>query len=122
MLNLNSLIINTKNQEELIKFYTEVFEKPVNEMQGWVVGNTFFGILEHSEVNEKVNGVPHSMFNLETDDVKGEFERISKIDGIQVIKEPYQMGEWDGWIATLADPDGNFFQLISPWDETSTSN
>jgi predicted enzyme related to lactoylglutathione lyase len=29
-----------------------------------------------------------------------------------VIKEPYEME--GGWIATLADPDGNYFQLVSP--------
>jgi predicted enzyme related to lactoylglutathione lyase len=29
-----------------------------------------------------------------------------------VIREPYAIG--DGWIATLADPDGNYFQLITP--------
>ena len=32
--------------------------------------------------------------------------------GAKVIRAPYQMGE--GWIATLADPDGNFFQLMTP--------
>jgi predicted lactoylglutathione lyase len=34
--------------------------------------------------------------------------------GAKVIKEPYQMG--DAWISTLADPDGNYFQLMTPWD------
>jgi predicted enzyme related to lactoylglutathione lyase len=29
-----------------------------------------------------------------------------------VIAEPYAIGE--GWIATLADPDGNYFQLMTP--------
>lgn len=32
--------------------------------------------------------------------------------GAVVIKAPYEMGS--GLIATLADPDGNFFQLITP--------
>jgi predicted enzyme related to lactoylglutathione lyase len=50
------------------------------------------------------------MFNFETAQVKEEFERIKAL-GAAVIREPYQMG--DGWIATLADPDGNYFQLIT---------
>ena len=40
-----------------------------------------------------------------------EFERI-KAAGATVIREPYEMG--GGWIATLADPDGNYFQLVTP--------
>jgi hypothetical protein len=32
-----------------------------------------------------------------------------------VIAEPYHMGDdQDFLIATLADPDGNYFQLVSP--------
>ena len=31
---------------------------------------------------------------------------------VRFYAAPYQIGE--GWIATLADPDGNYFQLMSP--------
>jgi predicted enzyme related to lactoylglutathione lyase len=51
------------------------------------------------------------MFNFETPQVKEEFERIKAL-GAVVIKEPYAMG--GSWIATLADLDGNYFQLLSP--------
>jgi predicted enzyme related to lactoylglutathione lyase len=51
------------------------------------------------------------MFNFETSQVKEEYERIKAL-GAVVIKEPYEME--GGWIATLADPDGNYFQLVSP--------
>ncbi len=37
-----------------------------------------------------------------------------KAAGAVVIKEPYEMQGM--WIATLADPDGNYFQLMSPWE------
>jgi predicted enzyme related to lactoylglutathione lyase len=53
------------------------------------------------------------MFNFETRQVKEEFERIKALGGT-VIKEPYEME--GGWIATLADPDGNYFQLVSPME------
>jgi predicted enzyme related to lactoylglutathione lyase len=53
------------------------------------------------------------MFNFETTQVKEEFERI-KAAGGAVIREPYEMG--GGWIATLADPEGNYFQLVTPMD------
>jgi predicted enzyme related to lactoylglutathione lyase len=33
-----------------------------------------------------------------------------------VVQEPYQPEEDPGgWIATFADPDDNFFQLVSPY-------
>ena len=35
--------------------------------------------------------------------------------GAKVIAEPYHMADGqDHLIATLADPDGNYFQLMSP--------
>jgi predicted enzyme related to lactoylglutathione lyase len=51
------------------------------------------------------------MFNFETRQVKEEFERI-KVFGGAVIKESYGME--GGWIAILADLDGNYFQLVTP--------
>jgi predicted enzyme related to lactoylglutathione lyase len=51
------------------------------------------------------------MINFETAQVKQEFDRIKALGGV-VIKEPYEME--GGWIATLADPDGNYFQLVTP--------
>ena len=37
--------------------------------------------------------------------------------GAIVIREPYSFeGAPDYWIATLADPDGNYFQLVTPFD------
>ena len=56
------------------------------------------------------------MLNLETDDVQGEFERIKKAADPTVIAEPYTMGGEEYRIATLADPDGNYFQLVTPFD------
>ena len=35
--------------------------------------------------------------------------------GATAVQEPYHPGEApDVWIATFADPDGNYFQLLSP--------
>ena len=52
----------------------------------------------------------------ETEKVKEEFKRIAK-EGAKIIKEPYEMGGM--WIATLSDPDGNYFQLMTPWKDTN---
>ena len=32
-----------------------------------------------------------------------------------VVRQPYTFeGQEGSWIATLADPDGNYFQIVSP--------
>ncbi len=101
----------------LAEFYEKVFgKKPDMEdggYFGWLVGNCFFTVGEHSEAQGKSKQPARIMFNFETTIVKEEFERIKAL-GAAVIKEPYQMGE--AWIATLGDPDGNYFQLMTPWD------
>lgn len=117
MLNLTSVMIGTKQLKALSAFYEKVIGKPAdmvdaeNGFFGWQVGNAFLGVLEHSEMGGNTKDAGRLIFNFETPQVKEEFERI-KAAGARVIKEPYEMGR--GWIATLADPDGNFFQLMSP--------
>ena len=117
MLNLNSVMVGTKQTKAMSTFYALVFGKPAdmvdeaNGFHGWQVGNTFFGILEHSEMGGITKDPGRIMVNFETTDVKGEFDRL-KSAGAVVVKEPYDMG--GGWIATLADPDGNYFQLMNP--------
>jgi predicted enzyme related to lactoylglutathione lyase len=117
MLNLNSVMIGTKQAPALVSFYEKVLEKPAemtdqeNGFWGWQVGSTYFSILNHSEMGGNTKDPGRVMFNFETAQVKEEFERI-KAAGATVIREPYEMG--GGWIATLADPDGNYFQLVNP--------
>lgn len=117
MLNLNSIMVGSMQPKVLAAFYEKVFgKKPDMEdggYSGWMVGSCFFTVGEHSEAEGKSKQPARIMFNFETSEVKEEFERIKGL-GAEVIKEPYQMGE--AWIATLADPDGNYFQLMSPWE------
>jgi predicted enzyme related to lactoylglutathione lyase len=120
MLNLNSVMIGTKQLKALSAFYEKVLGKPAdmsdseNGFFGWQVESGNFSILEHSEMGGKTKDPGRVILNFETLQVKEEFERIKAI-GATVIKEPYEMG--GGWIATLADPDGNYFQLITPMGE-----
>lgn len=80
---------------------------------GWQVGNCFLTVGEHSEVQGQAKEPARIILNFETNAVQAEFERLKQL-GVTVIKEPYGIG--DGWIATLADPDGNFIQLMSPFE------
>jgi predicted enzyme related to lactoylglutathione lyase len=117
MLNLNSVMIGTKQTKTLGAFYEKVIGKPADMFDnedgfyGWQVGSAYLSVLEHSEMGGAAKDPGRVMFNFETTQVKEEFERI-KAAGAVVIREPYEMG--GGWIATLADPDGNYFQLVTP--------
>jgi len=117
MLNLNSVMLGTKQPKELANFYEKVIGKPAdmvdseNGFYGWQVGSAYLSVLEHSEMGGNAKDPGRVMLNFETSQVKEEFERIKALGG-EVIKAPYEMG--GGWIATLADPDGNYFQLVSP--------
>ncbi|HSJ86565.1 MAG TPA: VOC family protein [Anaerolineales bacterium] len=116
MLNLNSVMIGTKQPAVLAAFY-EKFLGPAGMMDkengfwGWQVGSAYLSVLDHSEMGGSTKDPGRIMFNFETAQVQEEFERI-KAAGATVIREPYEMG--GGWIATLADPDGNYFQLVTP--------
>jgi predicted enzyme related to lactoylglutathione lyase len=118
MLNLSSVMIGTHQVKVLAEFYEKVFDKPADMVEGgwhgWSVGNAYFSVGEHSEVKGTSKEPQRIIFNFETKEVKEEFERI-KASGAKVIKEPYEMG--GAWIATLADPDGNYFQLMTPWKD-----
>jgi predicted enzyme related to lactoylglutathione lyase len=117
MLNLNSVMLGTKQPQVMAAFYEKVFGKPAdmvdqeNGFWGWQVGSAFMGILNHSEMGGSAKEPGRLMINYETSQVKEEFDRIKALGG-KVIKEPYEMG--NGLIATLADPDGNYFQLMNP--------
>jgi predicted enzyme related to lactoylglutathione lyase len=121
MLNLSSIMIGTENSKTLAEFYEKVLQKKPDmvdgEWYGFAAGSTFITFGTHDKVKGKSAQPERIIFNFETTDVKGEFERIKAL-GAQVIKEPYEMGEEGNMamIATLADPDGNYFQLMTPWE------
>lgn len=118
MLNLNSVMVGSTNTKEMAAFYEKVFQKKAEFEEsgwyGWTVGSAFFSVGEHSEMKGQAKDQGRVMFNFETKEVKDEFERIKDIDGVTVVREPYEMG--GVWIATIADPDGNYFQLMTPWE------
>jgi predicted enzyme related to lactoylglutathione lyase len=117
MLELNYIMIGSAQPKVLAEFYGKVFGKPADWVEqgwsGWKAGNTYLAIGGHSEVKGKAKEPQRVILDFSTKEVKKDFERIKKL-GAKVVKEPYQMG--DSWIATFADPDGNYFQLVSPWE------
>ncbi len=117
MLNLNSVMLGTMQAKAMVSFYQGVLGKPPdmvdaeNGFYGWQAGNSYFSVLEHSQMTGKTKDPGRVLINFETAQVKEEFERITAL-GAEVVRAPSQMG--NGWLATLADPDGNYFQLVTP--------
>jgi predicted enzyme related to lactoylglutathione lyase len=117
--NFNNIMIGTDNAEAMVEYYTKLFGPPAfseGGFSGWQFGDGFVSIGEHSEVHGKNEQPGRLIWNMEDADVRGTFERL-KAAGAIVIKEPYELDSAPGWaIATLADPDGNYFQLTTPYE------
>lgn len=120
MLDLNSVMINSEDPPALAAFWTKVLGEPGftdESYTGWKAGASYLMVGPHSDV-KGVNEMPgRILLNFETADVKAEFERLKGL-GVTVVQEPYHPGpetEMPGFLlATLSDPDGNYFQLASP--------
>ena len=88
-----------------------------NGFIGFLAGSCFISIGHHDAVKGRSKNPERIIFFFETKEVEAEYARITKIDGAEAIKEPYKPNpNGDFWLATIADPDGNYFQLASPWD------
>jgi predicted enzyme related to lactoylglutathione lyase len=116
-MNFNSIMIGSEDAGRLAEYYTRLFGKPTMEdggYTGWQLGNGWLTVGPHSEVHGKNSQPGRLLWNIESADVVADFERL-KAAGATVVREPYVMGEGDmrGTIATLSDPDDNYFQLMS---------
>lgn len=124
MLNFNFLMIGTENEKVLVDFYKQIFNTEPEWFDedmgyyGFQVGASGIMIGRHSEVSGSAKEPARILFGLEADNVDKEFDRI-KATGAKVIRTLEQVGPTgtEGKVATFADPEGNYFQLSSPWEE-----
>jgi predicted enzyme related to lactoylglutathione lyase len=121
-MDLNGVMLGTEDFERLKGFYTGLFGDPVmadGQYASWSIGSGWLTIGFHSEVKGASKDPGRAMWIIESGDVKADFERL-KAAGATVVAAPYDPAEGDPQmggmlIATLADPDGNYFQLMSPF-------
>ncbi len=116
-MNLNGILIGSENPQRVADYYTKLLGKPGWDdggYVGWIVGSGGLTVGPHSEVHGTNPEPGRLIINIETPDVKGDFATF-KAAGATVVREPYtfEMAP-DAWIATFSDPDGNYFQLVSP--------
>ncbi len=116
-MNLNSILIGSADPSRLVAYYTRLLGTPGWDdggYTGWQLGTGFVTVGPHDQVVGPNTQPGRIIWNIESADVPAEFARLRDA-GATVVREPYHPGEMpDAWIATFADPDGNYFQLMSP--------
>jgi predicted enzyme related to lactoylglutathione lyase len=116
-MNFNGILIGSEDPQSLTDYYTKLFGEPRwadSAYTGWQIGTGGIMVGPHDQVKGKSVHPGRIIWNIESPDVKGDFERFTAA-GATVVREPYNPGDTDDmWIATFSDPDDNYFQLVSP--------
>ncbi len=116
-MDLNGILIGTENPQRLRDYYTKLFGKPTWDeggFFGWQIGSGSVTFGMHDQVKGKNSDPGRVIWNIQTSDVKGQFEKL-RAAGATVVRGPYHPGEApEMWITTFSDPDNNYFQLMSP--------
>ena len=120
-MNFNSILVGSEEPQRLVEYYSKLFGEPgfsEGGYSGWQIGSGYLMVGPHDQVKGRNAHPGRMIWNIETPDVKAEFERFVTA-GATVVREPYSFEEEpNSWIATLADPDDNYFQLVSPMGPT----
>ena len=121
MIQFAALHINTDRPERLGAFYQGLLgQEPAwssAEVTGFMLGAVRLEVARHEGVSG-TNGQPERLFfDLVVEDVPAAVARGVAL-GATVVQAPYRFedDELRMVIATLADPDGNYFQLVSMAD------
>lgn len=116
-MDLNSILIGSEDPERLADYYTKLLGEPAMSMSGytgWQIGSGWLTVGPHDGVKGRSTHPGRIIWNIESQDVQGDFDRFMAAGGI-VIAEPYAFEGQEGMsIATFADPDDNYFQLMTP--------
>jgi predicted enzyme related to lactoylglutathione lyase len=117
-MNLNSVLIGSEDPSKLVEYYSRLFGAPTWDeggYTGWLIGQGAVTVGPHDRVHGRNAEPGRIIWNIETADVRSEFDRF-KAAGAVVVQDPYTMEgmEPDDAICTFEDPDGNYFQLMSP--------
>jgi predicted enzyme related to lactoylglutathione lyase len=96
------------------RFYVDVLGlTPRTRRQGFVnvdLGPQRLTVTTHDGVRGASRDPLRVMVNLEVDDIAAEHVRLVAA-GVRFTRPP-ELEPWGGWVATLADPDGNTLQLF----------
>jgi predicted enzyme related to lactoylglutathione lyase len=110
-------MLGSSDPTALGAFYSRVLGEPSfhdGDWYSWTTGAQLM-IGAHSEVKGNNDAPQRIMLTVEVRDVAAAFEELTR-HGATVVAEPYRPDADHGfWLATVADPDGNYVQLATPW-------
>ena len=120
---LESITLFSQNAAKLANFYKKVVGLKVTmeaEMGEGKTAANLFGfemksgsplyIVDHLDIKGKAKEPKRHLVNFEVDNIETEVERVKKA-GVKLVQDIYHVQEY-GQIATFADIDGNYFQLV----------
>ena len=111
-----SLNIGTEDPQRLSGFYRTLWGDPLFEGGGytsWQLGESLVTVGPHDQVKGSNEDPGRFLLSVMSTDIKSDFERYKAAEGAAVIREPYQDKDAPQfWIATFADPDGNYIQIV----------
>tara|TARA_B100001750_G_C15516182_1_gene607397 strand:- start:2074 stop:2436 length:363 start_codon:yes stop_codon:yes gene_type:complete len=111
---LAGIIISTHNFAQMKSFYTNTLGLKISRQKKnqltFKHENFKFIITTHSKVIGQAKDPHRIMINFLVKDIQSEYLRL-KQKNVSFLRMP-EKEHWNGWIATLTDPDGNIIQLL----------
>lgn len=108
-----TLLLGSQDPQRLATFYGGVLgleQLPSKNHLVFRLPGARLRIIDHSEVAPSSAEPQRLILNLFVDDARAELARLEP-HGVTVVRPPAVMG-WGGYVVTIADPDGNYLQLI----------
>lgn len=111
---IGSLLIGSSQVDAMKLWYRRAFDLEENEFGAFDFGGVQLFIEEHSSIDGSVTEPARIIVNLDVDDCRGLAEHLRDL-GTRFIRAVDQ--EPFGLVATVADLDGNYLQIIE-WGAT----
>jgi predicted enzyme related to lactoylglutathione lyase len=111
---IGSLLVGSSQVDAMKSWYERAFGVTANEMGAYQFGAVQFFIEEHSDVSGPTKEPARVIINLDVDDCRAHEARLNEL-GANWVRKVEQMDF--GLIGTVADPDGNYVQIIQ-WGAT----
>jgi predicted enzyme related to lactoylglutathione lyase len=106
---IGSLLVGSSQVDAMKAWYRQAFDAPVNDMGAIELGAVQFFVEEHSEVSGPAKDPARILINVDVDDCRKYEARLEEM-GATWIRKVEKTDH--ALIGTVADPDGNYVQII----------
>jgi predicted enzyme related to lactoylglutathione lyase len=111
---IGSLLVGSSQPNEMKTWYKRAFGVSENDTGAFEFGGIQLFVEEHSDVSGPTKEPARIIINLDVSDAQSLNSHLKDM-GAKFIREPEHMPF--GLISTVADPDGNYVQVIE-WGAT----